>query len=124
MKTIINSKKLRIVAQDLPSSHVALKDDIEDETTQSIMKAVNGMLIDVMAAMAAKDYVLRRERAAQGIAARKAKGLSTGRTENVKRNTSIMKMLTSGMTYSEIQVATGASRVTISKLKKRLAEPS
>ena len=124
LKTIINSKKLRIVAQDLPSSHVALKDDIEDETTQSIMKAVNGMLIDVMAAMAAKDYVLRRERAAQGIAARKAKGLSTGRTENVKRNTSIMKMLTSGMTYSEIQVATGASRVTISKLKKRLAEPS
>lgn len=69
--------------------------------------------------MACKDYERRRQRSAQGIAKARAQGAYKDRPENTERNRGIAKMLGSGMTYSEIQKATGASRATIAKIKAR-----
>lgn len=122
LKRIITDKGLTIVAMDLPTSHIAFSDKAGDDLTTSIMKAVNGMLIDILAAMACKDYELRRERSAQGVITAREKGAYKGRPVNTERNNGIAKMLDSGMSYSEIRAATGASRTTIAKVKRCMIE--
>jgi DNA invertase Pin-like site-specific DNA recombinase len=117
LKGMIESKGLHIVALDIPTSHSFLKTDTKDALTDWILSAVNNMLLDILAVMACKDYELRIARAAQGAAKAKAEGKYKGRPVNVERNNSIAKMLSSGMTYSEIQTATKASRATIAKVK-------
>ena len=118
-KLLIQQKELQVVAQDLPTSHKALELEETDDVTRGILDAVNAMLIDILATMACKDYELRRERSAQGIAKARAAGAYRGRPENVDRNNGIAKMLNNGMTYTEIQNATGASRATIAKIRAR-----
>jgi len=120
LKLMISTKGLTVVAIDLPTSHMALMAQPSDALTTGIMKAVNQMIIDILATMACKDYELRRERAAQGTAKAKAQGKYKGRPANTDRNNGIAKMLKAGATYSEVQAATGASRVTISKIKKAM----
>ena len=117
LKNMIDSKGLHIVALDVPTSHTFLQTDTKDALTDGILSAVNNMLLDILAVMSCKDYELRRERAAQGSAKAKAEGKYKGRPINIERNTSIAKMLNSGMSYSEIQTASKASRATIAKVK-------
>lgn len=74
LKTTIDSKGLRIVALDLPTSHLALRVTQGDEFTSRMLGAINNMMIEMMAAIARKDYQQRRERQAQGIAKAKAPG--------------------------------------------------
>jgi DNA invertase Pin-like site-specific DNA recombinase len=118
LKLMILQKGLHITALDLPTSHIALENNSNDDIGGAIVKAVNDMLIDILASIACKDYEQRRIRSAQGIAKAKENGKYTGRPENIKRNKLIKKMLNEGFTYSEIQDATKASRATIAKVKK------
>jgi len=120
LSNTIDQKQLKIVSQDLPTSHQALLVDDADAMTQGILDAVNGMLIEIMAVMSARDYEMRRARAKQGMLKAKKLGKLSGRPVNQKHNDGIKQMLRSGCTYSQITSATGASRVTISKLKKEL----
>ena len=122
LKQMIEHKSIQIIAVDLPTSHKALSSEKVDAMTQGILDAVNNMLMDILATMACKDYELRRERSAQGIAKAKATGAYRGRPENTERNAGIAKMLEGGMTYTEIQRATCASRATIAKIRARLAK--
>jgi hypothetical protein len=66
LKSIIIGKGIRIVALDLPTSHQFMKDG-EDGFTQRILSAVNAMLLDMLAAVARKDYEDRRRRQSEGI---------------------------------------------------------
>jgi DNA invertase Pin-like site-specific DNA recombinase len=50
-----------------------------------MFEAINGMLLDMLAAVARKDYVDRRRRQAQGQAKAKAEGRYKGRPEDVER---------------------------------------
>jgi DNA invertase Pin-like site-specific DNA recombinase len=77
------------------------------------------MLLDMLAAIARKDYDDRRRRQAQGIEKAKASGLYRGRPENAERNAAIVKMLTNGTSWRSIVDATGCSRSTLSRLSKR-----
>ena len=120
LKLMIEQKGLLLVAHDLPTSHKALSTDKMDDMTKGILDAVNNMLVDILATMACKDYELRRQRSAQGIAKARAMGAYKGRPENTERNIGIAKMLDGGMTYTEIQKASGASRATIAKIKARV----
>lgn len=74
LKAAIDSKGLRIVALDLPTSHQGMQDTKGDEFTGRMLGAINSMLVEMMAAIARKDYEQRRERQAQGIEKAKAKG--------------------------------------------------
>jgi DNA invertase Pin-like site-specific DNA recombinase len=77
--------------------------------------AVNGMLLDMLAAVARKDYEDRRRRQVQGIAKAKAAGTYRGRPEDTARNEGIAGMLRAGMSWSATQAAAGCSRAASSQ---------
>ncbi|VDA17157.1 Putative transposase (identified by ISEscan HMM) [Klebsiella pneumoniae] len=58
----ITDNQLAIVSLDLPTSHLALSSTVSDDFTRSMLKAVNGMMLDMLAAIARKDYEDRRRR--------------------------------------------------------------
>lgn len=112
----INRREVRVVALDLPTSHTLTN---ADEFTSRMFGAINGMLLDMLAAIARKDYVDRRRRQEQGIKTAKEAGAYRGRPEDAKRNAAIMKMLKGGQSWSSIVEATGCSRSTLARLAKR-----
>ena len=92
-----------------------------DEFTARMFDAINGMLLDMLAAVARKDYEDRRRRQKQGQEKAKAAGIYKGRPEDTKRNEGIADMLAAKMSWSSIQDATGCSRATVAKIAKRIA---
>lgn len=119
LKTELQARKIRVMAVDLPTSW-AMATNASDEFTARLHSAINAMMLDVLAAVARKDYDDRRRRQAQGQAKARAEGRYRGRPEDVDRNTGIAAMLQAGATWSSIAAATGASRATIAKLAKRI----
>lgn len=117
LKIQLTSKRIRIVALDLPTSFIGARANTLDETTQALLDAVNRMLLDMLAAVARKDYTDRRRRQAQGINRAKEDGLYKGRKPDTQRNAAIADMLNRGMSWSQICQATGASRSTLKRIK-------
>jgi DNA invertase Pin-like site-specific DNA recombinase len=117
LKTQLQQKQVRVVALDLPTSW-QLANGGRDELMQRILTALNGMMLDMLAAIARKDYEDRRRRTHQGIERAKAEGRYRGRPENVERNTSMLAMLKLGASWSEVCNATGASRSTLARIVK------
>ncbi len=118
LKAQIQSRKARIVALDLPTSWMMTNP--ADEMTARMMDALNGMMLDMLAAIARKDYTNRRRMQQQGIEKRKAEGGYRGRKEDTQRNEAIMSMLRRGDSWNHIIAATGCSRSTLSRLNQRL----
>lgn len=115
LKSIIIGKGIRVVALDLPTSHQLLKVKA-DEFTDRMLEAINAMLMDMLAAMARKDYLDRRRRQKEGIKANKHK--FKGRQANKALHSSIKTLLENGLSYSQIQAQLSCSRPTIAKVKK------
>lgn len=116
----IAGRRVRIVALDLPTSWAMLSPETAaDQFTGRMFEAINNMLLDMLAAIARKDYEDRRRRQAQGIAKAKAEGAYKGRPENVERNAAILAMLKAGNSWSSIQKATGCGRATLARLRAR-----
>jgi DNA invertase Pin-like site-specific DNA recombinase len=84
-----------------------------------MFETINGMLLDMLAAVARKEYDDRRRRQAQGQAKAKAEGRYKGRPEDTERNDGIARMIAAGQSWGAIQRATGCSRATIAKIAKR-----
>jgi DNA invertase Pin-like site-specific DNA recombinase len=118
LKTELSARKVRVVALDLPTSWM-MATDTADEFTGRMFEAINGMLLDMLAAVARKDYDDRRRRQAQGQAKAKAEGRYKGRPEDVARNAGIAKLLAAGQSWNAIQDITGCSRATIAKIAHR-----
>jgi DNA invertase Pin-like site-specific DNA recombinase len=78
--------------------------------------AINGMLLDMLAAIGRKDFEDRRRRQAQGISRAMAEGKFKGRPENTERNSDIADMLAEGKSWNTIQRVTNCSRATIAKV--------
>ena len=117
LKAKLHEKRVRVVALDLPTSWqlVAQGDDL----TQRMMDALNSMMLDMLAAIARKDYEDRRRRTAQGIAkAVLIEGRYAGRPANEDRNKNILVMLAKDMSWSQVCEITGASRSTLARLVK------
>jgi len=119
LKAELATRNVRVVALDLPTSWM-LATKHPDEFTSRMFEAVNGMMLDMLAAVARKDYDDRRRRQTQGIAQAKAEGRYNGRPEDIERNESIAGMLKAGLSYSAIQAATDCSRATVAKIAKRI----
>jgi DNA invertase Pin-like site-specific DNA recombinase len=118
LKAEIAVRRIRVVSKDLPTSHVMVASKV-DEFTSRMFEAINAMMLDMLAAIARKDYDDRRRRQAEGQAKAKAEGRYRGRPEDAKRNTGIADMLARGMSWSQIQSATGCSRATVAKIAAR-----
>ena len=121
LKGLIAERKVRVVALDLPTSWQMMTKEREHDLTSRIFESINAMLLDMLAAVARKDYEDRRRRAMQGIEKAKGQGLFKGRRENVKRNDAILDLLRSGKTWASIMDATGCSKSTLARLTKRKA---
>lgn len=123
LKATIKGKHLLIVATDLPTSHAAMSVNTSgDEFTGRMLQAVNDMMVDMLAAIARKDYETRRERQAQGIEEAKKRGAFKGRPADDKRNQNIAKRLLKKQPWSEIEKLEGCSRSTIARVLKGLKE--
>lgn len=116
LRAEIDARQVRIVALDLPTSwSLAVP---ADDFTGRMFAAVNNMMLDVLAAVARKDYEDRRRRQAEGTARAKAAGLYKGRPENKARNAVIATMLRDGRTWREVMDATGCSRTLLAKIAR------
>jgi DNA invertase Pin-like site-specific DNA recombinase len=95
-----------------------------DDFTTRMLGAVNAMLLDMLAAIARKDYDDRRRRQAQGIAKAKAETPEhyRGRPENTQRNAAIACLLGKGLSWSQIEASLGVSRPTIARIARRRRE--
>lgn len=118
LKAEIAGRQIRVVALDLPTSWMMATNGT-DAFTSRMFEAVNGMMLDMLAAVARKDYEDRRRRQAEGQAKAKAEGRYRGRPEDTKRNATITAMLGKGLSWSQVQSATECSRATIAKIAKR-----
>ena len=118
LKTELTARRVRVVALDLPTSWMMATANA-DEFTGRMFEAINGMLLDMLAAVARKDYDDRRRRQAQGQAKAKAEGKYKGRPEDTKRNAGIASLLAEGRSWSYIQDMTGCSRATVAKVSNR-----
>ncbi len=116
LRRLIDAKQVRIVALDLPTSW-SLAAASEDFTSR-MFSAVNAMMLDVLAAVARKDYEDRRRRQSEGTERAKAAGLYKGRPENKVRNAAITTLLQDGRSWREIMDATGCSRTLLAKIAR------
>ena len=65
---------LKVISMDLPTSLVALSNQVGDEFTNSMLRAINNMMLNMLAAIARKDYQDRRRRQVEGIIKAKDEG--------------------------------------------------
>ncbi len=110
----ITDKQLSIVSLDLPTSHLALTSIASDEFTCSMLKAVNGMVLDMLAAIARKDYEDRRRRQAEGISKAKSEGKYRGRVADAQKHELIRTLrLAHRKSLRETARLAGVSKMTV-----------
>lgn len=78
------------------------------------------MLLDMLAAVARRDYEQRRVRQQQGISRAKREGKYKGRQVNQSRYDAINRLIASGSSWSQVQKLLGCSRATISNAVKQM----
>jgi DNA invertase Pin-like site-specific DNA recombinase len=122
LRAELKAKHIRVVALDLPTSWQMIGNG--DEFTERMADAINGMMLDMLAAIARKDYADRRRRQAQGIEVARQAGRYRGRPEDADRNAAIAEMLGKGLSWLTIMRATKCSRTTVAKVAKRRADAS
>lgn len=122
LKTLLAAKKLLIVSPELPTSYGAMTAGSKtDAFTSSILQAVNGMLLDMLAAVARKDYEDRRRRQQQGIATAKAKGKYSGKGIDKEKHASILALLAKGAGVRETARLLGVSTSTVIRARDMAA---
>ena len=89
LKHLIQEKHLVV---DLPTSHMALATHAGDDFTLAMLKAINGMMLDMLAAIARKDYQDRRRRQEEGIAKAKVAGKFRGRQADHQLHEKIIEL--------------------------------
>ncbi|WP_339528777.1 recombinase family protein [Pseudomonas mucidolens] len=129
LKGTINSKGLRLVVADLPTSWEHLDGCLNgrSDIAGSVMHVINNMLIDLMATMARLDQEKRVERIKEGIANKRAADPSwkaQGKSKNVEKWAIIEKLLkgqpASRMTIREIAQAANVGEATVYRVKQGL----
>lgn len=122
LKSQITNKGISIVALDLPTSHQFINTG-GDEFTQRMLTAINSMMLDMLAAVARKDYEDRRRRQSEGICKARMEGKYKGRSVNPKLHENIAALLNAGKSYGDVVNLLGCSRATISKVRKSAYKP-
>jgi DNA invertase Pin-like site-specific DNA recombinase len=117
LRAELESKGLRVVAIDLPTSHIAMDVSNGDEFTGRMLDAINRMMLDMMAAIARKDYEDRRRRQSEGIQRAVELGRYLGRPINEKLHRDITELLTAGLSIRNIASKLGCSTTTVQKVK-------
>ncbi|MGY2401699.1 recombinase family protein [Pseudomonas sp. SDO5271_S396] len=122
LKATIDAKGLCIVALDLPTSHLALRVTQGDEFTSRMLGAINNMMIEMMAAIARKDYQQRRERQAQGIAKAKNSGAYKGRPIDADLHKRVRELLAANLGIRATARHAGCSTTTVLKIRDQIQQ--
>lgn len=117
LRAAIQAKRLRVVAIDLPTSHAAMSVDQQDEFTSRMLDAVNGMMLDMLAAIARKDYDQRRERQKQGIERAKTEGKYQGRRIDPELHEKVMALLDKKFSIRKTASIAGCAPSTVQRIK-------
>ena len=119
LQSLIQEKNLKVISLDLPTSHIALTNVMNDEFTASMLKAINNMMLDMLAAIARKDYQDRRRRQAEGITKAKQQGKFKGRQANLEIHKNICQLrLENGLSIADTARLTGVSERTVIRVTK------
>lgn len=120
LKDIITAKGLRLVVEDLPTSHQLAKDDTS--ITGQILEVINNMLLDLMATMARLDQEKRVERIKQGLANKRARGEKVGgKAPDASKHAVIVKHLSNpSLTVEDVAKLAECGVATVYRVKKRL----
>jgi DNA invertase Pin-like site-specific DNA recombinase len=116
LKAEIKAKQVRVVALDLPTSW-QWASAAPDDFMARCLAAINDMMLDMLAAIARKDYEDRRRRQRQGIDKAKGTGVYRGRPEDSDRNDLVKELLRAGKPWKTIEAQTKASRGTVARLE-------
>ncbi len=119
LRAIIESKGIRVVSLDLPTSHQLL--NVQDEFTARMFEAMNSMMLDMLAAISRKDYEDRRRRQKQGIQKAMSENRYKGRPIDQELHRRIAELLSDGKSWNKVQDLIGCSRATIAKVSKKMA---
>lgn len=125
LRAIIKAKDINIVALDLPTSHQFIKAAAShDDFTGRMLAAVNDMLLDMLAAVARKDYEDRRRRQAEGIKKAKEEGRYKGRPVNQELHKKIRELLAANFGIRKIASPNWAdcSTTTVLKIRDQMIE--
>lgn len=114
LKRLIREREVRVVAVNVPTTWQHLS-PAHSEFDARMFSAINDMLLDMLAAMARRDYEQRRERQTQGIAKAKVAGKYRGRQVDQARYDAINRLLASGSSWTMVQRTVSCSRSTISR---------
>lgn len=115
LKQRIKDKGLRLIVQDLPTTHALI--NATDEITGAVLSVVNNMLIDLLATMARLDNEKRKERIKQGL---ERKGYKpTGKKADTAKHKRILELAALGsMTKDEIAKAVDVGVATVYRVLK------
>jgi DNA invertase Pin-like site-specific DNA recombinase len=91
-----------------------------DEFTQRMLTAINSMMLDMLAAVARKDYEDRRRRQSEGIAKAKESGKYRGKPKNQVLRRNIAALIRDGCSISEIVEHLKCSNKTVINVRKEL----
>ena len=115
LKQRIKDKGLRLVVQDLPTTHAVI--NTTDDITSAVLTVVNNMLIDLLATMARLDNEKRKERIKQGLERSGYK--PAGKKADTAKHKRILELAALGsMTKDEIAKAVGVGVATVYRVLK------
>lgn len=121
LKARIAAKRVTVVSLDLSTSHAALKPTQGmDDFTKGMIAAVNGMLLDMLAVVARKDYEDRRRRQAEGINKAKLGGAYKGRQPDTELRNRITTLLNDGKSIRGVAHMLECSTTTVQRVKAAL----
>jgi DNA invertase Pin-like site-specific DNA recombinase len=121
LKATIAAKKVTVVSIDLSTSHAALKPTQGmDDFTKGMIAAVNGMLLDMLAVVARKDYEDRRRRQAEGIEKAKVEGVYKGGQVDTELRERIATLLNDGKSIRGVADLLKCSTTTVQRVKASL----
>lgn len=121
LRAIISTKGIKVISLDLPSSHQFIESKT-DEFSQRMLEALNGMMLDMLAAVARKDYEDRRRRQREGIDIAKQQGKYKGKQVNKARMKHIQALINSGQSSREIAKILKCGLATVSRARKAMNE--
>jgi DNA invertase Pin-like site-specific DNA recombinase len=122
LKAKIAAKRVTVVSLDLSTSHAALKPTQGmDDFTKGMIAAVNGMLLDMLAVVARKDYEDRRRRQAEGIEKAKQGGAYKGRQVDKELRDRIAILLKDGKSIRGVAHMLECSTTTVQRVKAALS---
>lgn len=117
LRQLIKTKEVMVVALDLPTSHQFLGQMQTDAFTGRMLAAINDMLLDMLAAIARKDYEDRQRRQEQGIQKAKAQGVYKGRSIDRELHQRICSCLDKGMSLRKTAETVGCALSTVQRAK-------